>query len=267
MIPRITAAIMLVSALAALPAAGLLTLLAPGRHIQFFVAFFISIGAILAFGVFEHRSAIFGSIFWKGLPGQNRVALTFDDGPNEPFTGQVIEILRTNRISATFFVIGKNARKFPGTLKRLADEGFEIGNHGWSHEVLPLKTPATIREEISKTSDLIRMITGRRPSLFRAPHGWRNPWVNRVARELGCTPVAWSLGIWDTDRPGFRAIVDRVLKGARDGTVLLLHDGRGIEDKADSSQLIQALPDIIAALKQRGFRFVTLSQMMDSEAR
>jgi peptidoglycan/xylan/chitin deacetylase (PgdA/CDA1 family) len=225
---------------------------------------FLICEGILALAVFERRVPIFGPVFWKGKTGGDRVALTFDDGPNEPFTSQILDILKEHRVQATFFVIGSNCEKFPGVLERLARDGHEIGNHTWTHQVMPLKSPSRIEEEIKRTSDIIEKLTGARPRLFRSPHGWRNPWTNAVARKSGCIPVAWTLGVWDTDRPGSEVIASRTLKSVRDGSIILLHDGRGIEDAADSSQLIEALPVIIDGIHRRGFRMVALSRMMET---
>jgi len=266
MILRILGAITLISVISASLAAALYSSLAhpfSGESAStWFSAFFIC-EAILAFGVFERRSPIFGPVFWKGKAGGRRVALTFDDGPNEPFTSQILDILKDRQVRATFFVIGSNCRRFPGTLERISQEGHEIGNHTWDHEVLPLKSSSRIEEGIRKTSDIIEKHTGRRPAFFRAPHGWRNPWANATSRRCGCIPVAWALGVWDTDHPGAEAIACRTLEGVRDGSVVLLHDGRGIEDGADSSQLVEALPSIIDEINRRGFRMVALSQMME----
>ncbi len=232
----------------------------------FLTVFFLCEG-ILLLAVFERRAPVFGKIFHEGATGSGAVAITFDDGPNEPYTSQILDILRRYGVRATFFVIGNNCLKFPDALKRIAAGGHEIGNHTWTHEVLPLKPPSSIEEEIRKTSDIVEKFAGKRPTLFRAPHGWRNPWADRAARKAGCTPVAWTLGVWDTDRPGTETIIARTLKGAREGCVLLVHDGRGTEDGADSSQLVDALPVIIEELKRRGLRFVTVSEMMKSGAR
>ncbi len=268
MILKLLAAITLVSASMSFAAAELLARFSPfGSFFRWFFTLFIVAEAILVIAVFERRSPIFGKIFWKGAPGRNRIALSFDDGPNEPFTSQIIDILKRNEIQATFFVIGRNAERFPETLKRLVEEGHEVGNHTWTHEVLPLKSPARIRAELARTSDFIEKVSGAAPSLFRAPHGWRNLCVNRAARECGLTPVAWTLGVWDTDRPGVETIMRRTIEGVADGCVLLLHDGRGMEQGADSSQLVQALPLIIQELKRRGFEFVTVTEMMKAERR
>lgn len=265
MILKIIAAITLISLISASLAAGLLAILSPFFSWEIILIWFLILlfsEAILAFGVFERRSPIFGPVFWKAEEGRNMVALTFDDGPNEPFTSQILDILKERQVRATFFVTGLNCLRFPGVLKRLAEDGHEIANHTLTHEVLPLKLPSRIKEEIAKTSDIIEKHTGKRPTLFRAPHGWRNPWTNVIARKCGCVPVAWTLGVWDTDRPGAEVIARRTLRGVSDGCVILLHDGRGIEERADSSQLVEALPLIIDELHRRGFRPLTLSRMM-----
>ncbi len=268
MVLKILAAITLVSALIAFAAAGILARISPFQSFSaWFFPVLIILTGLLTFAVLERRSPVFGTIFWKGAPGLNRVAITFDDGPNEPFTSRVLDVLKEKGVRATFFMLGQNCERYPGAVKRIAEEGHELGNHTWTHRVLPLKPPAKIGEEIARTSDLIERLAGKRPGLFRAPHGWRNPWVDRTARKAGCIPVAWTLGVWDTDRPGVEAIVRRTLKGVRDGCVLLVHDGRGIEEGADSSQLVRALPTIIDELKRRGFKFVTVSEMMEAGRR
>ncbi len=218
--------------------------------------------ALLLYGVFERRAPIFGRIFWRGSKKVHAVSITFDDGPNEPYTSQILDILKEFNIRATFFIIGKNVERFPGVVKREVEEGHEIGNHGYDHEVLPLKSPRYIRDQIRRTSDLIERVVGMRPKSFRAPHGWRNPWVNRIAREEGCIPVAWTLGVWDTDRPGTDVIVRRTLEGLCNGSILLLHDGRGVYHGANSSQLVEALPAIIKEARGVGYKFLTLSQMI-----
>jgi peptidoglycan/xylan/chitin deacetylase (PgdA/CDA1 family) len=272
MIFKIIAAITLLSILPAVLAAGLIAPFSPfSAHKQSFlfsfILFLLLIDGILIFAVLERRAPIFGRIFWKGLPGSNRICLTFDDGPNEPFTSELISVLNRYGVRATFFLIGSNCERFPDSVKAIHDAGHVIGNHTWSHEVLPLKLPSSVREEIMKTSVLIEKYTGQKPAFFRAPHGWRNPWVDRIARQSGCTPVAWTLGVWDTDRPGAENIVRRTLQGVTDGCILLLHDGRGTKHRPDSSQLVQALPAILEELRRCGYRFVTLPELMETTAR
>lgn len=240
---------------------GAFTHLTAGRFTLYTIEFITLEGTTL-YGIFERRAPVFGRIFWRGSQNLHAIALTFDDGPNEPYTSGVLDILREFRVNATFFVIGENVERFPGVVRRTAAEGHELANHTYDHEVLPLRWPGPIRNQIKRTSDLIEKTTGRRPGLFRAPHGWRNPWVNRIAREEGCVPVAWTVGVWDTDRPGAEVIVQRTLKGLGNGCVLLLHDSRGTERGADASQLVTALPAILQEAQRQGYRFLTLSEMV-----
>lgn len=226
----------------------------------------LAIAAVLLVGVFDWRAPVFGRVFWRGPRDLRAVSITFDDGPNEPYTSQVLDILRAFDVKAAFFMIGENVERFPVAAKRAAEEGHEIGNHGYDHSVLPLRSPGYIGDQIRRTNEVLARAAAVRPKFFRASHGWRNPWVNSVAREAGCLPVAWTLGVWDTDRPGAQTIVERTLKGLSNGCILLLHDGRGTESGTDSSQLVEALPAIIRGARQAGYRFLTLSDMV-AEAR
>jgi peptidoglycan-N-acetylglucosamine deacetylase len=230
--------------------------------ILFAILLFFVLELLLLYGIFERRAPIFGRVFWKGTKVHKFISLTFDDGPNEPYTSQILDVLSMFNVKATFFVIGENAKRFPDTLNREITDGHEIGNHTYNHEVLPLKSPRYIYKQLRITSDIIESITGLRTNLFRTPHGWRNPFTNSIAKREGYSIIAWTLGVWDTDRPGANVIVKRTLKGINNGCVLLLHDGRGIEHNADSSQLIEALPIIISELQSKGYEFLTISDMM-----
>jgi peptidoglycan-N-acetylglucosamine deacetylase len=220
------------------------------------------LAAVALFAMLERRAPLFGRVFWHGSTGQPLIALTFDDGPTPRDTRLILDVLRAEGVPATFFVIGSRVERWPDIVAREVAEGHEIGNHGFDHRVLPLRGPAFIRDQVRRTSDAIERASGRRPAVFRASHGWRNPWVNREAARAGCATVGWTLGVWDTDRPGADVIRRRVLAGVAPGCVLLLHDGRGMDEDADASQVVEALPGIVRALKAKGFRFVTVSELM-----
>ncbi len=234
----------------------------PGAPSWPWYAVWIAAATVVLVGMLERRAPLFGRVFWRGAADRRLVAITFDDGPSAAYTSAILDILREHEVKATFFVLGVNAQRHPELVTRAAREGHDVGNHGFDHRVLPLGGPRFVRDQIARTSDIIERLTGTRPTLFRASHGWRNPWVNGVARQQGCRVVGWTLGVWDTDRPGAGVIAGRTLIGARNGCVLLLHDGRGIEPAPDASQVVHALPSIIAGLRERGYELVTLSSLI-----
>ena len=222
----------------------------------------IALDALFLYAVFERRAPIFGRIISRGRPRAPAVAITFDDGPTEPYTSQILDVLRQFGAQATFFVLGARAQETPQVLRRAAREGHEIGNHTWDHAALALRMPSAMRVTIRRTSDLVETITGARPRVFRAPFGWRNPWLGRAARREGCEPIAWTVGVYDTDRPGVDAIVSRAIAGLVDGSILLLHDGRSLDPNPDASQVVDALPRILREAQRRGLRLLTVSQLL-----
>jgi peptidoglycan/xylan/chitin deacetylase (PgdA/CDA1 family) len=218
--------------------------------------------AVALVATFAPRSPVWGRIVSRGRPRRPAIALTFDDGPTEPYTSQILDVLRAFDARATFFVLGLRAAAAPATVTRAVADGHEVGNHTWDHAALPLATPRVIRTTIRRTSDLVERVTGVRPRVFRAPFGWRNPWVDRVARGEGCEPIAWTIGVHDTDRPGAAVIERRVTDALKDGAIVLLHDGRSLDDRPDASQVVEALPGILREARRRGLRLLTVSELL-----
>jgi peptidoglycan/xylan/chitin deacetylase (PgdA/CDA1 family) len=222
----------------------------------------IAAGAALlggaAHGAFHRNSPIFGRPITR-LParnGQDRiVALTFDDGPNPDATPLVLDALEARGVRATFFILGRHAERWPALVKRVADEGHSIGNHGYFHRKLHFKSPAYVRRDLELGTRSIVAASGATPRLFRAPHGFRAPWVTAIARSLGQRTVGWSLGVWDSDRPGVEAIANRTVEGAKPGSILLLHDGDGYDPEGDRVQTARAVPLIVDRLLDQGYRF------------
>jgi peptidoglycan/xylan/chitin deacetylase (PgdA/CDA1 family) len=140
----------------------------------------------------------------------------------------------------------------------MADEGHQLGNHGYFHRKLHRRTPGYVRNDLTLGAEAIERASGVRPRVFRAPHGFRNPWVTPIARSLGERTIGWSLGVWDSARPGVDEIVGRTLSGMRSGSILLLHDGDGYDSEGDRMQTALALPRIIGGLRDRGFHFAVL---------
>jgi peptidoglycan/xylan/chitin deacetylase (PgdA/CDA1 family) len=235
----------------------------PSLKFIYALIFFLLFAGVWLWGVFDHRSPLFGRCFWRGPKNLPLLALTFDDGPTEPFTSEIIEILRKYQVKVTFFVLGRKVALYPEAVKKIAAEGHEIGNHGYDHKVLPLKFPYEIKAEIKRTEDLLLSLTDKKPVLFRAPHGWKGPWLKKAVREAGYKLISWTAGVWDTDRPGEQVIVERSLKAFKNGAILLFHDGRGREENPDCRQIVAALPTIIEAALSRGYQLVTVSRLIE----
>jgi peptidoglycan-N-acetylglucosamine deacetylase len=221
----------------------------------------LGVGAVLlggaAHGAFHRNSPLFGRPLTHapGSPGERVVALTFDDGPNPDATPAILDALAARGAKATFFVLGRHAERWPDLVKRIADEGHSIGNHGYFHRKLHFKSPRYVRDDLTRGTLAIVEAGGGDPRLFRAPHGFRSPWVTWIARSLGQQTVGWSLGVWDSDRPGVDAIAERTVGGTRPGSILLLHDGDGYDPSGDRMQTAHAVPLIVERLLAQGYRF------------
>lgn len=224
----------------------------------------LAIGTVLAgayaHGTFHRNSPVFGKVITRLPEDDKMVSLTFDDGPNPVATPLILDHLARENVKATFFFLGRHVERWPHIVKRAAEEGHQIGNHGYFHRKLHLKSPTYVRKDISRGTQAIKIACGIAPLLFRAPHGFRSPWVNGIARQYGQQVVGWSLGVWDSDKPGVDEIAQRAIAGIHPGGILLLHDGDGYDPDGDRTQTAAALPIIIGSLKETGYRFRTLPQ-------
>ena len=215
----------------------------------------IAVAGGVAHGAFHRNSFLFGRPLTRLRTADRAIALTFDDGPNPHATPAILDALAEHGVRATFFILGRHAERWPDLVRRVADEGHAIGNHGYYHRKLHFKSPRYVRADLELGTRCIEIAAGVLPRWFRAPHGFRSPWVTPIARSLGQRTVGWSLGVWDSDRPGEAAIVKRTVDGAKPGAILLLHDGDGYDPLGDRMQTALALPQIIDRLLERGFRF------------
>lgn len=196
-------------------------------------------------------------IISRGNPHLPDIALTFDDGPNPPYTAQILAILLQFRIQVTFFCVGRQVAAHPDLVRQEAAAGETIGNHTWSHPFLPALSAPQIFAQLTMTSHILQKTIGMRPRFFRPPFGALNAQVLTQVNRLGLTTVLWNDDPRDWSRPGTSVIISRVRSEADNGAIILLHDGGG-----DRSQTVAALPTIIKALHKRGFRFVTLRQLV-----
>jgi len=199
----------------------------------------------------------------RGLRGERRCAVTFDDGPSQA-TEKVLEILAAEGVPATFFVLAVNAERYPDVIRRVQAEGHAVGIHGMTHAKLAGASQEAAEQQVAGA---IRALTqlGVTPSkVYRTPHGFKSRGVLTVARRYGLTLWAWSRGVWDTDRPAPAVLVRRATRLARSGMVLLLHDGRGDDPTPDVAPMLAALPNILKELKRRGFSFVRVAELQST---
>lgn len=205
---------------------------------------------------------IFGPSVERG-PRKKRIYLTFDDGPNEQATPTILDILRAERVPAAFFMVGDHVRRYPTVARRVVTDGHLVGNHTHNHVKLHFSGPQRIRDQLQVAQAAIVRATGISPSAFRAPHGYRSPFLGGIAREMGFTVFGWTFGVFDTARPGSDEIRRRVGSRLRPGAIVLLHDGDGYDPEGDRMQTAEALPGIIQDARDAGYEFGALSELMD----
>jgi peptidoglycan-N-acetylglucosamine deacetylase len=223
----------------------------------------------LAFGLWfwwacsEPSSTFFRPVLIRGPKEGKRIALTFDDGPAEKFTEQILDILRDHKVTATFFVCGKNVEDHPDLLRRIVAEGHEVGNHTYSHLFVYFKSRKRLAAEIDRTQLAIEEVVGFRPNIFRPPYGAR--WFGLIPTLLkrGIHLILWSATgyDWKKDAPG---ITEAALSELKPGAIILLHDGRETRppSQIDRSSTVQALPAIISGARAMGYTFAPLAEFL-----
>jgi peptidoglycan/xylan/chitin deacetylase (PgdA/CDA1 family) len=183
------------------------------------------------------------------------IAMTFDDGPSATLTPKLLDLLAARHIKATFFVIGENVAEHPEIVARAAREGHQIGNHSWSHPNFAKMSEEHVRQQLWQTDTAIKNATGTRPTLTRPPYGSitarEKRWINN---ELGYDIILWDVDPYDWKRPGPAVVRNRILKETHPGSIVLSHDIH--------PGTIEAMPSTLDALAAKGFKFVTVSELI-----
>jgi len=183
------------------------------------------------------------------------IAMTFDDGPSATLTPKLLDLLAAHHIKATFFVIGENVAEHPEIVARAAREGHEIGNHSWSHPNFGKMSDESIRRQLRQTDDAIKSATGKRPTLMRPPYGSITTRQKRwIHDEFGYNVILWDVDPNDWKRPGPAVVRARILKETRPGSIVLSHDIH--------PGTIEAMPSTFDELEAKGFKFVTVSELI-----
>jgi peptidoglycan/xylan/chitin deacetylase (PgdA/CDA1 family) len=220
---------------------------------------------LAAYGYFIPASSVFGKVYYKGNYPEKVVALTFDDGPNEPYTSEILDILASHNVKATFFVIGKNVELYPETAKRMIAEGHVLGNHSYSHNANHALTEYGAKD-LAVAQEAIFNTVGVRPHLYRPPHGKKSPWELEEVKKQGLIEVTWSVSTGELNGATPLSVAQKIVSETHPGEIILLHDGYGtLHDcsRADKSLTVEALPLIIEKLQAKGYRFVTVPELLD----
>jgi peptidoglycan-N-acetylglucosamine deacetylase len=226
------------------------------------------IGVVAAVNRYEYHG--FGPQEGIVRRGPNRpcVALTFDDGPSPEFTPKILDILKEQRVSAAFFMVGRHVQKYPEVARRVFREGHDIGNHTFSHRDLVPATRATIIKEITEADKIISEVIGVQTRLFRPPRGIISNGARRILVELGFTTVLWTVSAVDWRGVAPRAMVRRILRHIKPGGIVLFHDSGALlrSEGGSRGNTVEALPLVIEELRKRGYEIIPLSRLLEELA-
>ena len=205
----------------------------------------------------------YGKIINHGPKEEKLIALTFDDGPHPQYTEEILDILKEYDAKATFFVLGKFAELYPEIIKRQSREGHEIGNHTYSHIDIKKSTKDKLLDEYEKTQNIIAKLTDNKPKLFRPPYGSFNNNTIDIVEMDNSIIVLWSShqDSKDWSNPDVKKIVNSTLSNVKNGDIILFHDYVYYE----KSNTVEALKEILPELKNRGYKFVTISELINLE--
>lgn len=212
-------------------------------------------------------SQLFGRTFTRG-DNPRRLALTFDDGPNDTHTLRLLDLLAEHDVKGTFFLIGRYVARQAEVVGRIAKAGHVIGNHTYSHPNLIFCSESAVAHEISDCAKVINDAVGAHSKLFRPPFGGRRPGVLRTVRAMGLMPIMWSVTCYDWRAAASAASIarcaQRQIRRAA-GNVILLHDGGHKDLGADRKSTVEATREIIRIHKAEGYEFVTIPEMLQAQ--
>jgi peptidoglycan/xylan/chitin deacetylase (PgdA/CDA1 family) len=216
-------------------------------------------------GVFAVRMNYYVEAVCRGNAGKKRIALTFDDGPDNRTTPLLLDILKAHQAHATFFCVGRQARESPELIKRIVAEGHTLGNHSYSHHWWTnFLTTKPLAREINRAQGALRDLSGVSPRYYRSPMGLSNPHLAAALRKTGLKLVAWDVRPFDRGSAAKTIVrriagTDRMAGPARDGSIVLLHDGGGVFEN-----LAPAVAEIIERFQSRGYSFVNLDELLEA---
>ena len=227
------------------------------------------------YGYFVNNAQVFRHIYVNASRDSKVVALTFDDGPNEPYTSQILDVLKEKGVKATFFLIGKNAEMYPEIAKRILAQGHVIGNHSYSHWNHHALTSFGMGD-LEKNETALYNLLGVKPHFCRPTFGRKSPWELAAVKNNGMEAVNWDVFANDlhihhaADDYWAGRFAGHIVKDTKGGSIVLLHDGFGtVHDGkfgADKSLIVLALPKIIDQFRAKGYTLVTVPELLKIRA-
>ncbi len=222
--------------------------------------------AVGAFTVFFDQAVIVRRDTIYHIPSTEKVvALTFDDGPSPVWTPRILDVLKEARVKATFFMLGMHVERYPDVARRVAEEGHEVGNHTYDHHGIFYYKLEELNREVVDAEKIIKSITGIKTKYFRPPKAWLTRKEEKQLKDMGYETVLWSLNSKDWVTFDDRYIVKYILRHVRPGDILLFHDSGGVfkPEGGKRKETVKAVSRLIEKLKERGYRFVTISQLLE----
>ena len=214
--------------------------------------------SILIYGIVKVDSQFFMPVVFRAKKGDDRVAITFDDGPHPYFTPGILDILNEHNVKAAFFCIGKNVDEQPDIARRIHKEGHLLGNHSFFHsDFFDLQSVEKMEAELSMADDAIKDVSGRKPRLFRPPYGVTNPRLAKAVKNREYVSVGWSLRSLDTVIKNETRLLQKIIRRVKPGDILLFHD--------HSAVLVNILPDILDHMKNIGLKIVRVDELIDEK--
>lgn len=199
-------------------------------------------------------------VILHGTGNRKQVALTFDDGPDDMWTPRILNALKPYNVKGTFFLIGRRAEAHPNVVKRIVQEGHVVGNHTYDHPNLTKITPAEVRDEISKASDIINRVAGVRPAFFRPPYGALTVPIVEEVRKLGYKIIFWDVDSLDWSGLTGPQVAANVLAHVHPESIILMHSAGGKGESLEDT--VQSLPYIISTLHSEGYSFKTVPELL-----
>jgi peptidoglycan/xylan/chitin deacetylase (PgdA/CDA1 family) len=222
--------------------------------------------AAVIFVLFDQAIIVRKDTIFKVSTAEKAVAITFDDGPSLQWTPKILDELKKADVKATFFMIGKHVEQYPEIARRVAAEGHEIGNHSYDHHGIFFYSPEELDRNIRYAERIIRDITGVTTAYFRPPKAWISDTEKQQVKSMGYQVVLWTLNSKDWVTFDDKYIIKHILIHIQPGDIILFHDSGGVfgTENGDRHETVKTLPRLLEELKSRGYRCVTISELLRS---